>query len=170
MPEFKPYLEANEEVLRIIHIRTDREALTMIRDGLFALASDTDGLNEEVEGVANRARQAEELLVMLPGATSSGRRSPEVRLRETIAKARLAREESNQEQERLSAILAVVEKELPDVVAAARERVADMYAADPGDTVEPPGGAPGEDPTVETVDETAQATPIVEQPPAVAQP
>lgn len=181
----KPYIETSEEVLRLTHIRTDRAALSMIRDALFELAIGTDGLDEEIEGVENRARQAEELLVLLPGTGSSGRRSPEQRLRDVIDRGRRERKERDEEQLKVYEILAIVEKELPDVVAAARERVNSEHEHPVGDTIETPSDEPDQElkevdlssradqvaeSVDETVDETAHTTPVASQPQAVGQP
>lgn len=137
--DFKPYLEVAEET--IIRFRTDLAGLGVIREALQELASSPRGLDADDE-TGQSARDAEEMLVVMPGPTG-GRRSPEQGLRNGIDKERTARRDLKKTADIQRMIIASIEKEMPDLVAAAREKA---QAISRGAVDETGGDAPGTTP------------------------
>jgi hypothetical protein len=132
MSDFKPYLEVSEEVL--IRFRTDLPGMSLIREGLLALASDPIGLDEDDPWSA--PRDAEELLVAMPSGTGT-RRSPEARLRATITSRRQAAKRSAEEAVEMALVIGRLEAEHPDLVAAARTDVASSRSSVSDEKLEP---------------------------------
>lgn len=149
--DYKPFLEVSEET--IIRFRTDLGGLAIIRQALQELASSPRGLDPDDE-TGDVARDAEEMLVLMPGA-GGGRRSPEAKLRGSIEAERVVRRDVTKTADIQRSIIAIIEKELPDVVAAAREKA---HGREPvvTDETAPPSAAPAA-PSAPPVDPSAAA-------------